>query len=322
MALAYAGKELNEPDLIKSARAEADSLYPHMILSYGPDNGWLPAPDDTTQIAYGAESMIDSLLALSQVTGDKTYAKEAGVLAGWFLGNNRAKTSMYHPATGVTYDGINRDGTVNLNSGAESTLTALLAIMDVESNCDANHYFLYHNPVTESNPVLINGDSGVAAGAAAIESAPQQWSGDFLWRTGKYAQLSSGGTVTYNTEVPKEGQYLIQLCYDKQQLPLNSVGVKVYIDEQLIGVDYQGGAAEQGDSPNPDYLWMNMLDKPIHLTKGTHSIRLEYVGQSGLTAKIDSLILQPLVEQETLRNDKGQDITITHNMLDNKLSIN
>ena len=321
MALALAGKDLKESDLIASAKQEADSLYPHMILSDGPDNGWLPAPDNITQIAYGAESMTDSLLTLAQVTHDDLYAREAGIVATWFLGNNRAHTVMYHSDSGVTYDGINSDGTVNFNSGAESTLTALLAIMDVEANPDADHYFRYYKLVQGTHLVVINGDSGVTSGQASIVAAPQQWAGDFQWRTGKYAQLSKGGGVTYTVTVPSGGQYLIQLCYDKQQVPTKSLGVTVMVDGQRIGTVYQGGAGEQGDSPSPDYLWMQMLTKPVRLTQGVHVIRLEYVGKEGLSAKIDSLILQPLVEQETLQNANGDTIVVTHNMLNNQFSI-
>ena len=293
-----------------------------MILSYGPDNGMLPAPDDQTQIAYGAESVIDSLLTLSNVTKDKTYAKEAGILAGWYLGNNRANTPMYNANTGATFDGINNDGTVNQNSGAESTLTALLALLDVESNPTANTYMSYHTQVTKTNPIVVNGDSGTpSSSGASIVTAPQQWAGDFQWRDGKYAQLSSGGLISYNVQVAQSGFYLIQLSYDKQQLPLNTVGVSVYADGKQVGTVDQGGAGTQGDSPNPDYLWMKMLTKPIYLTQGMHTIRLDYVGPQGDVAKVDSLILQPMIEREVLKNNTGDSITMMHNMLNNRLSI-
>jgi hypothetical protein len=41
---------------------------------------------------------------------------------------------MYHPESGRCYDGINADGSINLNSGAESTIEALLALLAIEQN--------------------------------------------------------------------------------------------------------------------------------------------------------------------------------------------
>jgi hypothetical protein len=41
---------------------------------------------------------------------------------------------MYHPENGRCYDGINADGSINLNSGAESTIEALLALLAIEQN--------------------------------------------------------------------------------------------------------------------------------------------------------------------------------------------
>lgn len=321
MALAEAGQALKETQFIKSAKAEANSLYPHMIISYGPDNGWEPAPDNLTQISYGAESMIDSLLTLSRVSQNQIYAKEAGILATWYLGNNRAQKMMYHSQTGVTYDGINNDKTVNKNSGAESTLTALLALMNVENNTVSNTFFSYHTRISKTRPMIINGSSGTPSGGAIIKTAPQQWSGDFLWRNGKFGQLVPGSNLNYTVKIHKAGVYLIQLSFDKQPVPVGKVGVKVFGDNHFLGMIDQGGAGLQGDSPTADYLWMHMLTKPVHFSKGVHKIRLSYSGQKGHIAKIDALVVQPMIERETLQNSALKSITISHNMLNNHLSI-
>ncbi|QQE77740.1 hypothetical protein [Alicyclobacillus sp. SO9] len=320
MALAEAGKILRNPQFIQSAERAANSLYPHMIISFGPDNGWLPAPDNQTQISYGAESMIDSLLTLGKVTGNPTYAKEAGILGTWYEGNNRAHTVMYHPRTGITFDGINNDKTVNKNSGAESTLTGLLAMMNLESNPIARTYLPYNRVVSKTKPLIVDGSSGTPSNGASIASAPNQWSGDFLWRTGSFGVLVPKSQLAYTITVAHSGMYLIQLSYDKQQLPVGKLGVRVYADHRDIGTINQGGAGVQGGSPTPDYLWMHMLTKPVFFAKGTHVIRLAYAGAKGHEAKIDSIIVQPMIERETLQNSTGNSVTMSHNMLNGRLS--
>jgi hypothetical protein len=86
------------------------------------------------QIAYGIRPMIYACLEAYEVTGDSNYAKQAGKIAGWLFGDNFAQKVMYHPESGICYDGINTDKSINLNSGAESTIEALLALLAIEEN--------------------------------------------------------------------------------------------------------------------------------------------------------------------------------------------
>ena len=66
-------------------------------------------------------------------TGQDKYADIAGHLAAWLLGANVAATNMYSISTGICYDAISAGVSVNLNSGAESTIEALLTLERVES---------------------------------------------------------------------------------------------------------------------------------------------------------------------------------------------
>jgi hypothetical protein len=49
----------------------------------------------------------------------------------WFLGNNHLNQIIYNPCTGGCYDGL-EDHNVNLNQGAESTISYLMARLAVE----------------------------------------------------------------------------------------------------------------------------------------------------------------------------------------------
>ena len=51
----------------------------------------------------------------------------------WFLGNNRLHQIIYNPCTGGCYDGL-EETHVNLNQGAESTISFLLARLTVEKH--------------------------------------------------------------------------------------------------------------------------------------------------------------------------------------------
>ena len=79
-----------------------------------------------SQIAYDIRPMVWASLKAFEITGDNSYAKQAGELSSWFFGNNIAGKSLYNPNSGRCYDGINDQHTINKNSGAESTIEALL----------------------------------------------------------------------------------------------------------------------------------------------------------------------------------------------------
>ena len=83
------------------------------------------------QIAYDIRSVVNGLICLYDITRKKEYGEWAGLAAAWFLGRNPAKRVMYHSETGRCYDGINSSDEINLNSGAESTIEALMTLLEV-----------------------------------------------------------------------------------------------------------------------------------------------------------------------------------------------
>ena len=89
---------------------------------------------DYDQIAYIFRPMIFAATKAFQLTGNSKYSDLAGQLTAWFLGDNDAGAQMYDPATGVCFDGFSAGGSVNKNSGAESTIEALLSFQSAESN--------------------------------------------------------------------------------------------------------------------------------------------------------------------------------------------
>jgi hypothetical protein len=85
------------------------------------------------QIAYGIRPMVFAAAEAYDITKQSKYADMAGQLAAWFFGANVAGETMYSTATGRCYDALNGANNVNRNSGAESTIEALLAMQKVEA---------------------------------------------------------------------------------------------------------------------------------------------------------------------------------------------
>jgi len=156
-AAAAAQNAFGRPEYGASARKEADGLWGRFLLA-----GQIPsvvAADGTAtwypQIAYGVGPIVEGYLALAETTGERRYAIFAGLAASWFLGANAVGVSMYDEKTGRTFDGIDGPSAdkVNRNSGAESTIEALLALQQVTSNPDAAEYLQY-KPVGELSTSL------------------------------------------------------------------------------------------------------------------------------------------------------------------------
>ena len=62
---------------------------------------------------------------------DEDYRAKMETAFDWFLGNNRLHQIIYNPCTGGCYDGL-EENHVNLNQGAESTLSYLMARLTIE----------------------------------------------------------------------------------------------------------------------------------------------------------------------------------------------
>ncbi|MCX6151262.1 MAG: hypothetical protein NTX22_12100 [Ignavibacteriales bacterium] len=87
-----------------------------------------------SQIAYGIRPMIFACIEAANVTKQKQYSELAGKLALWLFGDNPAKLAMYSAENGICFDGIISEKEVNKNSGAESTIEALLSLSVIEKD--------------------------------------------------------------------------------------------------------------------------------------------------------------------------------------------
>jgi glycosyltransferase involved in cell wall biosynthesis len=77
-------------------------------------------------------AMVSACLAAQRVTGEARWVEHARVAFDWFLGQNQLRQSLYEARTGACRDGLHADR-VNQNQGAESTLSLLLALLEMRA---------------------------------------------------------------------------------------------------------------------------------------------------------------------------------------------
>ena len=78
-----------------------------------------------------ASSMVSVYTVAFKITKNKDYFNKAFLSYSWFLGNNSIEQTIYDEFTGGCYDGL-RPNCINLNQGSESTISYLLARLNLE----------------------------------------------------------------------------------------------------------------------------------------------------------------------------------------------
>src|SRR6267378_6010229 len=79
-----------------------------------------------------AAGAVSACLEAYRVTGDSRWRSEAWSAFNWFLGDNDLQLPLYDPETGGCRDGLHPDR-ANQNQGAESTLSFLMALLEMRS---------------------------------------------------------------------------------------------------------------------------------------------------------------------------------------------
>lgn len=93
---------------------------------------------DETPEGYGEQPIdaaytVMTLHAFYKALSIENYHDKMIIAFNWFLGANRLHQIMYNPCTGGCYDGL-EESNINLNQGAESTVSYLLARLAMEAD--------------------------------------------------------------------------------------------------------------------------------------------------------------------------------------------
>lgn len=287
-ALARAGALLRRRDWSAAAIADAGRFTPQVLASGGPHNAWAPLPAEA-QIAYGAHGRVAGALQAAAVGGEGLRVL-AGLAAGWFFGANTADVRVYDPATGVTFDGVETDGRVNRNSGAESTIHGLLTMLLLDANRDVARIARSITGLRSFSGLRAIDAEGarLSAGAAVVRPESGAWTGEGNLSGGAYVHLPAGEWVEF--EVTEAGGILHGLVW-RQAADAGDAEWEVFRGGRRLWTvrTPAGGAGDPGLTEADGMLVPQLLGGD--LPDGPVTVRCTSRGD----VRLDALVIQPAV---------------------------
>lgn len=137
-AMLCAWLELDEPTYKEIAKISFDFLLSRTFDGSGikviSNKNWLHKGQEATPYGEQPIDVAYTILAASMfydVFKQEIYLHKMSTAFNWFLGQNHLHQIIYNPCTGGCYDGL-EENQVNLNQGAESTLSYLLALLTLK----------------------------------------------------------------------------------------------------------------------------------------------------------------------------------------------
>ena len=295
--LAAAAAALHRPDLLAAAVGDTAGFTPQLLTSTGPDNGLLPTPIDGSQIAYGADARVQGLLAVGIATHRRGIRDLAGIAAGWFFGANPAGVPVYDRVTGVTHDGVAADGTVNANSGAESTIHGLLTMQALDAHPDLAGLARASAHIDRRDGLsVVEAETGALTGNATVQTPLSAWTGESQWSGGSYVTAGPGSTIGWTLPASPAGSRLIQPVV--QLIAGATARTRFTAGRRPLGLINFGAVGGQGNAPAVGMLIPVNLPRPV--PAGPLTITATTSGGAG---NIDALMVLPVVA--TLSADGG-----------------
>jgi hypothetical protein len=140
-ALIVSGAWMDRPEFIATGTQSLEWLA---SIQRSPEGDFAPVGSNgfysrgTTAASFDqqpveAGAMVSACVEATRVDGNARWESYARRAFNWFLGENHLHVPLYDPLTGGCRDGLHADR-VNENQGAESTLSFLLALMDMHAS--------------------------------------------------------------------------------------------------------------------------------------------------------------------------------------------
>ncbi len=301
-ALAGAAGALDRPGLLRPAVRDSGTFTPYLLTSTGPVNGLLPGPSDRTQIAYGVDSRLQSLLAVGEQARAPGFADLAAITAAWYFGANPAGEAMYDPSTGRTYDGIGGDGVLNRNSGAESTIHGLLSMLALDARPSLATAAQASTTLAGQDGVdVVEAESASTTGEARVVTPEPAWTGESLW-SGSALELGPGtATARWDVAPAKQRRIVTPVVHVRQHGDAPDVGFES--GGRSLGRVATGGAGAQGVSEAPGALLPRTL--PRLLPSGASELGARVGGRAASAATVDAVLLRRLVSRLVLHGAEG-----------------
>ncbi len=144
-AMLHAWQITKEPLYREIAISSLDFLISKTFIDEGisvvSNKGWMQKGEKTNRFG---EQPIDvaytvmTLCAFYEELKNEAYRDKMRIAFNWFLGQNYLHQIIYNPATGGCYDGL-EEKNVNLNQGAESTASYLMARLTMDLIIDSGN---------------------------------------------------------------------------------------------------------------------------------------------------------------------------------------
>ena len=146
-ALLVSGVRMGNEAMVAAALRSLDWLYKAQLTQDGffapiGSNGFYPQGGSSArfdQQPIEACATIAGCLEAYRHTAERRWLDHARVAFNWFVGENELHLSIYDPTSGGCRDGLHSDR-VNENQGAESTLSFLLALVELRRSQSERRY--------------------------------------------------------------------------------------------------------------------------------------------------------------------------------------
>ncbi|TDD65146.1 hypothetical protein E1262_26185 [Jiangella aurantiaca] len=301
-SLAAASSVLGRPDLVQPAVTDSARFVPVLLTAGGADNGWLPTPTERVQIAYGVDSRLQSLLAVGAAADRPAFDELAALTASWYFGANPAGEPMYDPATGVTFDGVNADGVINRNSGAESTIHGQLSMLALDANPSVRDRATALTTVAARDGLRLVEAEAATSTTGTVRAPESAWTGESLW-SGSLLSLAAGQTATFDLG-PSDGARRVEPV---SWLPLAGSAVSVWTADGRALAELRHRVGDQGLTAVPGALLPQLLPRPV--PSGASAVSVEV--KRG-TVDLDALLIRPEVSRLTLTGGDGARAELLH----------
>jgi hypothetical protein len=292
--LTQASVALDDAKLREPAVADTVRFSAELLTAGGPDNGWYPSPTERVQIAYGADSRLQNSLALADATDSSAYTDLAALQAAWFFGLNRSEAPVYDPATGVTFDGVQTDGTVNRNSGAESTIHGLLAMIALDQRPEVAQRA--QDVATQVSRTGLEVVEAETAQGGAVVTPESSWTGESSW-SGSFLQLAKKEKATLGIGASPLERVVEPVLWQVEKRTAETPQSKWTQGRKQLG-DLRSEVGEKGITEASGALLPQKLKKTV--PAGVDSVTVE--GQRG-TTQVDDLLVRPVVSRLVVGGD-------------------
>ncbi len=329
-SLARAGQVLGRRDYIESARREIENLFAWQLAT-GRVHEFGVLPRREGQQVYGVNCMVQACMNLYKATREIRYAKMAGLHASWLTGNNFIGAKMYDANTGRGYDGLDVvDGKnkVNRNSGAESTIEALMILQAVKDVPEAAKYLDYQTRAQQSWQIIEAETGNTVAGKPVIKSADEM--NEARISGGRYVELKNGDAISINFDVTDANDYLLYVARLRRALAVThpqstprrqrySLASRKQLSRGALVLQFDNKRSlilPETHSPDRDFMWLDSATTlPVKLRVGKHTLRVSYRSLDRNDATIiDGFMLQPAIATKTLQAASGARLNLSFDM--------